>query len=126
MADEIRLVSGLRVTKGSLSLEKRQTTQLIDLAGTDYSAGTQSIPTTGTGTAVALTAAVGTPGVARFTNTDTTNYVELGRQVAGAFYAFVKLKAGESFDFRLGCSNSQIYAVANTSAVTLEHLVIED
>jgi hypothetical protein len=125
MADEITLVSSLRVAKSSLSIEKRQATQRVDMAGTDYSAGTQSIPTTAGGTAVTVAAAVGTPGISRFTNTDATNYVELGRQVAGSFYVFVKLLPGEWFDFRLGCTTAQLFALANTSAVTLEHIIVE-
>jgi len=65
---------------------------------------------------------VSTPGLAAFANLDSTNYVEIGIQVAGTFYPFLKLLAGQQAGpMFLGAS--AIYARANTANVQLFYLV---
>lgn len=127
MPATITLTSAMRVvgTTG-LSIEKRQKKQTITVAGDDHSSNTQVIPTTAGGTLVVIAAAVGTPGVARFHNLDATNYVDLGRQVAGTFYEVIRLLAGEFYDFRLACANNALYALANGGSVRLDHEIIEN
>lgn len=125
MADEISMTMSLTARKGGIDLFRSVSGQLADMAGDAWSGGVQSIPTTAGGTQVDLSAAVGTPGVAWFVNLDDTNYVALGRQVGGTFYPFAKLLPGEKFAIRLGLNNDQLYALANTAAVLLEHVILE-
>jgi hypothetical protein len=122
MAKEIQVIAHLVVKKGSLSVEKPATSLQIDMAGSNYSAGVQSI-----GFAaheqVDVNASVATPGVAKFTNLDAANFVRLGRDVAGAFVAFAKLMPGEFWLGRLDAGD--VYAQADTAAVSLEHMILE-
>ncbi len=62
---------------------------------------------------------VSTLGVALFRNLDATNYVEVGIDVAAAFYPFVKLLPGEAWPMRMGTLAP--YAKANTAAVRLQY-----
>lgn len=55
---------------------------------------TQTIGTAAAGTLIDLSELV-TPGRYRYKNVDTTNYVEVGVQVAGTFYPLDKLLPGE-------------------------------
>jgi hypothetical protein len=65
-----------------------------------------------------------TPGFAVFQNLDSTNYVEVGIDVTGTFYPFLKLKAGEQGIVRLGISAP--YAKANSAAVSLFYVIYAD
>jgi len=74
-----------------------------------------TVPTTAAGTAYTFTG-LATPGWALLQNLDSTNYVEFGVQVAGTFYPFVRLNAGEQCLLRLSQGLS-LYGRANTSGV---------
>ena len=126
MSNEITVGLSLKAKKSNLNLSKSVNLQKADMNGTDFSSITQSIPTTSTGTAVTIAAGVTTPGWCWFRNLDDTNYVSIGRQVGGTFYALCKLLAGEACLLRLGCASNEVYAVANTSAVILETTVVEE
>jgi hypothetical protein len=64
-----------------------------------------------------------TPSFMLAINRDATNYVELFAQI-GDTVPFAKLKAGEPCLVRLGCSAP--VAKANTAAINLEYLIIEN
>jgi len=84
----------------------------------------QNIGTAVSGAALELGSVV-TPGVAVFVNLDATNYVEIGENVSGTFYPFVKLLLGESWGpMRLGMAAP--YARANTSVVDLFYIIYND
>ena len=124
MANEITLRWNLTATKGSLSRTKRPASQSITLSaaspavsGGVISVGFASHEAIPLGDLAAV-------GVAWFANVDATNYVELGVDVGGTFYPFVKLKAGESYPLRLG--SSAPYAKANTAAVKLEYEILDN
>lgn len=126
MAGEIQVIAEVSIKKGSLDWRSpgSNSRQSLTLTGTGVGTGGRaSIPTTAGGTALATTG-ITTPGIAYFRNLDTTNYIELGRQVGGTFYPFVKLKAGEFYIFRLGTTAP--YAMANSGAVVLEYQMFED
>jgi hypothetical protein len=129
MAQEITLPSiVMRVVKPAAALNESILipAQQVNMAGDAISARTQSIGTTAAGENVVLDAPVGTPGWGIFKNQGPTNYVEVGVQVSGAFYVFVKLLAGEtSLPIRLGMAANAIYARANTAAVLLSHKIVE-
>lgn len=124
MAGELYTTTRLRFRKGDISVDKTSAVT-GDVAGNAYSAGVQEIPTTSGGTAISIGSAVGTKGMAFFRNLDDENYVELGVQDGSMnFIAFAKLKAGQAALVPL--ASSTIYALANTAAVLLDVVVIED
>jgi hypothetical protein len=65
-----------------------------------------------------------TVGLAWFRNMDSTNYVEIGYDDSG-FKKLIKLKAGEQFG-PVRLAQSAPYAQADTAAVDLEYMLIED
>ena len=120
MANEITITTGLVATSGSFLVQHSTLTKQATLTTATRSLNTQSIPTTAAGTALVIAAGVAAAGGwAWFRNLDTTNYVAIGVQVAGAFYPLARLNAGEACVFRLGVITP--YALANTAAVILEH-----
>ncbi len=121
MANEIQVTTRLKVTKSYLALDKYASTSPT-MTGTHYSTAAQTIGTTYE--ALGINADVATAGWAFFRNLDTTNYVEVGVEVAAAFYPLIKLKAGEAAIVRL--ATSSVFAKANTAAVNLEWMVVED
>ncbi len=121
MADEIRVNTSLAVTKGELKYNPGNRNQSIDLAGTRDSGGTQDIGTTHE--ALTIGSDMSSVGVSEFTNLDATNYVEIGVEVAAAFYPLVKLLPGETWVFRLGTTTP--FAKANTAAVKLRKQIFE-
>lgn len=66
-----------------------------------------------------------TLGVCFFWNRDATNYVELGVDVGATFYPFVRLNAGEYWPFRMAQGITP-YAKADTAAVVLQRLIMDD
>jgi hypothetical protein len=124
MADEITAAVSLAVVKSSLTANFPLVRDTFSMSGDSVSRNVQSIPTTAAGTALVIAAGVSTVGWAYFRNTDATNYVEIGVQVAGTFYPVIKLKATEFGCCRLAVST--LYARANTAAVNLDMSIVED
>lgn len=123
MAGEITLTAKIAVLKGSLVQRFDPGTLTLDMSGTTGDGAIQSIPTTAAGTALDVSALT-TAGWSYFCNTDSTYYIEVGVQVAGTFYPFMKLKAGEACVLRLGTNAP--YARANTSAAPLQYFIFND
>ena len=119
MADEIAVTIALSVAKGNLALAIASERFLPDMSGTRYIDNVQNIGTTAEALGVGD---VGTAGWAYFKNLDLTNYVEIGRDISG-FQAFIKLLPGEACVVRLGTSAP--YAKANTAAIDLKYVIIE-
>ncbi len=122
MADEITYTLGLQCVNQDLLVDVNDKTRYADQTGRARASGSPSIPTTSAGTALSFTS-ISTPGFAHFVNLDTANYVEIGVQVAGTFYPFAKLEAGEAALIPL--ANTTFYARANTAAVRLDYVVLE-
>jgi hypothetical protein len=78
MAEEIVASVSLTATKGNIKYQRAVSNQKSDMAGTNYSAGSWSVPTTAAGTALPVNASVGTPGFTFFRNADSTHFIELG------------------------------------------------
>lgn len=94
----------------------------ITTTGADRQTNIQNIGTTYE--AIVEDASIGTPGMAIFRNLDPTNYVEIGLEVAATFYPFLKLKPGDPpAIFRI---SGTLYARANTAAVDLDIVIIEE
>lgn len=122
MAREITMLQQLTVSKGALSISRKIPTT-IDMTGNRSSEGAFSVAAGSEGVAIPV-GDLSTAGVYSLLNTDATNYIEIGIQVAGTFYPFGKLKPGESMQGRLGTNAP--YARAHTAACVLEFHIVED
>jgi hypothetical protein len=121
MANEITMASGLTVQKGSLNFQIPLNSVQVDLTGSRVIRNVQAV---GTSYEAIVVGDLASAGVAYFRNLDTTNYVEIGVEVSAAFYALVRLNAGETAGpFRL--STLTIFARANTAAVNLDTMICE-
>ena len=124
MANEISISTRLYAKKSFLNVDHNVGTVTADLGGSTSAAGIVSIPTTAGGTALSLDGiTTATMGYAFFRNIDATNYIEIGVQVGGTFYALVKLKAGEVALLRMNQTNPP-YALANTATVVLQFTIL--
>lgn len=121
MADEITLTVGLGVRKDNLLYTVPNSTTRHDLAGSLYAAGVQSIGTTHE--PLDLLSGLATPGFGYFHNLDDENFVEIGIEVADAFYSLLKLDAGQVAILPL--STLAVYAQADTDPVQLQYTVFE-
>lgn len=122
MANELKTSVSISAAKGNLSLSRSKSNS-IDMAGTaQYAGGAVSVATTSAGVALGL-GSVSTPGVSFFQNIDATHYIEVGVQVGGTFYPFLKLMPGEAWMGRL--ATAAPYARANTSAAVLDYAIFE-
>jgi hypothetical protein len=126
MAQEITANLTLKVTKSGVIYMNEYVANSLTLNASSPNVGQYSatIPTTAAGTALNL-GSVAANGVFWFQNCDATNYVEVGVQVSGTFYPFIKLKAGEAWAGRLG-TGVVPYARSNTASVILKHPIIDD
>jgi len=122
MANEITTKLTMGVEKSNLKINKESGRIQVDMTGTAYSGGVQNIGTSHE--QLVVDSGVGTAGVAWFRNLDATNFVEIGTDVSASFEAFAKLKPGEAGMIRL--ATTAIYAQADTTAVDLEYIIIED
>lgn len=124
MANEISVSWQLSAIKGNLSETRAKNFRAtLSAASPNMGAGAQSI-----GFAAHEAVAVGdvsTLGWAFFQNLDTTNYVELGVDVAATFYPLARLNAGESCVLRLA-QGITLYAKANTAAVRLNYAILDN
>ena len=124
MSDELEISVHLAFSKGGRSVDSDGFSaigQLIDVSGTDYTHKNQSI---GAATAEALVIGeITTCGWFIVKNLDATNYVEISRATFTSGQGTVKVLAGETHAFRLGSSTP--YALANSSSVEIEYIIIE-
>jgi hypothetical protein len=122
MANELTVVASLQATKGNLEVG-RQATVRATMTGNKLAAQGQTIGTTAE--SLALNPDIATAGYAWLRNLDTTNYVEVGKNVSGTFHGLIKLKPGEVGMFRWADTTS-VVARANIAPIVLEHWTLED
>ena len=116
MANELRIEAHLEYSKSGVK-ESKHDSAYVDISGDSINKTIQEIATSNT--QITAVATVGTWGYVYLKNLDPTNYVEVGLTSSYS----IKLKAGEFALFRAAAS---LYARANTSAVNLEIIIIED
>lgn len=119
MANEISLSAKLSVSKNSLEESLAFTGIQVTFTGTNWIHNVQSIATTET---ALQKGSVGTPGICIIKNLDSTNFVSIRHTTGGS--NCVKIKAGEAALVRF--SNSAPYLIADTAAVRVEYLLLED
>ena len=120
MANELSTSFTLNFVNGTRKAF-RKFTDSVDVTGTDYVQMTQNIGTSEE--TLSLPADIGTPGYMLFINQDATNFVEIG-PATGVY--FIKLKAGEAAMMRATVAANSFYCKADTAAVDLEVICLED
>ena len=121
MSGTITLTEGVSYTNGSLSFTNPVATQTITQTTQGVFTDTQTIATSAT---AVTTGSNATLGLMILQNLDATNYVDFGSYVTATFYPLVRLKAGESFVFRVK-PGLTLYAQANTASVNLQKTIFE-
>lgn len=126
MANEIQYTWSLTVSKKSsnipLVLNYGVSGKTATMTGTHVHDTVQDIGTTHE--AMVIPADVGTKGWGYLVNLDTTNYVEVGVDVAATFYPVVRVDADSEQPIRWA-EGATLYARANTATVKLRFVVIE-
>jgi hypothetical protein len=118
MADEIQMTARLYAAKNGAYLPSVTYTKSATMVGTDMGSQTQSIGTSSSET-LDVPVDVSTPYKLLISNLDNTNYVELS--FASGFLAgagTMRLPAGETM--LIPYINTNLYLIANTSAVTIQ------
>ncbi|MBT8200072.1 MAG: hypothetical protein KJO36_06110 [Acidimicrobiia bacterium] len=98
------------------SLKVNQTTKFLD--GQSQSIGT-------THETITVSGDMTTEGWCLIKNLDTTNYVEIGRDVGASFYPVMRLRATEFALFRWS-PGVTLYAKADTAACVISKVLLDD
>ncbi|QNN24328.1 hypothetical protein HED60_19310 [Planctomycetales bacterium ZRK34] len=123
MANEITITQlKFSVAKGDIALDKTISNQQIDMSGDAFVWQVQNVGTSHE--ALSVPSEIATAGYAFFRNLDDTNFVEIGIDDTATFESVIKLKPSEFALLRL--STTAPYAKADTAAVNLEYLIVED
>jgi|SRR2546428_930067 len=117
MANEITLSGSLSYSKNKAKASLSGT-QTADVTGDHYMQGVQDV---GTVEESISKGDIGTIGFCAFRNADSTNFVQVG--AASGSYS-LKLKPGE-FAGPIRWNGTAVYAKADTAAVELEYLLVE-
>lgn len=121
MANEIAVNCKLAVSNGNLSDSLTVNYKRDQAAALSHN----PVISVGTSEEVIATGDIGTLGFVMFQNLDSTNYVDIGPESAGAMVALIRLEAGDVALMRLK-PGITIRAQANTAAVKLNMLLLED
>lgn len=124
MANEINFNGSIQIRKGNYVDSFAPGSIAIDLADETGDGGVQEVcflATCAQGEALGVTD-VTAGGVFWFRNLDDTNFIEIGTQVSGTFYPFLRLLAGEYAIGRLGTAAP--YARANSGLVNLQYRIL--
>ncbi|MEN6537788.1 MAG: hypothetical protein ABFD89_29320 [Bryobacteraceae bacterium] len=120
MADEVTVTGLLAFEKSpSAKISVGLSAGKFSVTGTKYVHGVQNV---GTAAEAIGLGDLGTPGWFYLKNLDTANYVEILSATGGA--VLLKIKAGEIAVGRFGAAAPA--AQANTAAVNIEYLIVED
>lgn len=119
MANELTVSCSLRFSKSGREVSKSYSGIQVTVSGDKWVFGVQEI---GTSEEAIDVGDIGTAGFMICKNLDATNFVEI--RPGSATADLVKMKAGEPAMFRLALNGP--YAIADTAAVDLEFLILED
>ena len=124
MANEIRVNADLQCENGNF--QPRMRVQNLYITQTTLG-GTTGVQAIGTAAHEAIDLGdVGTVGLVMFRNLDATNFVQIGIDDGGAFVPIHELLPGESAGpFRLA-SGVALYAQADTAAVKIDRVILEE
>lgn len=122
MANELTLNTSLALNKGGATPSVAGTRNAqYTVAGFRYVRGLQSVGTSEEALGIGELASL---GYAWFKNLDGTNFVTIKTGTGGV--NMVKIKAGETAVFRFGSGVTAPFAIADTAAVKLDYMIVED
>lgn len=121
MANEISVTSTFSITNNNLSYSSSESFNADQSILGGPSNGTQQI---GTSHETIGVTDITSLGWAVFKNLDNTNWIEVGVDVAAAFYPFLRLLPGETVVVRLSPAIT-LYAKANSTPSDLQSSVFE-
>lgn len=118
MANEATVTTSLQFKKGSVDLTLNDAASTFDVSGTKYVRGVQNV---GTSEEALDMGDITSPGWCYMRNLDSSNFVQI--RAATGDTAFMRLNAGEHACFRLVATAP--FAIADTSALDLEYMIVE-
>lgn len=118
---EITVGASLGFAKSALANQMTQLSKTFDMTGTPYERRSMSVPTAATALPLGD---VTTPGWCFIINLDPTNYVEV--LISTGLTALIKLKPGEFAVFRFAAAAVAPAVKANTAAVLIDYLLLQD
>lgn len=122
MANEIQVSSTLSYAKTPVPLQSLVVSNVnANVAGTNYTKISQTIPTSAGGTALSL-GGVSTPGWCMLVNRDSANYVDVLTAVSGT--PFARMLPNEPFLLRFNPGITAPALQANTASVLVEGMVV--
>lgn len=119
MANELQLSAALKFVKGPRKVNKTYGGVMIDITGSDYFVGTQTV---GTSAELVNVGDVSSIGYILVKNLDTTNYVSIRNGASGADVIDIPAGGVALFQFATG---GVLYAIADTAACIVEFTIIE-
>lgn len=120
MADEATVTTKLSFVKGSVSTALSDSSGTFDVTGTRYIRNVQDV---GFSAAEALDMGdITDPGWCYMKNLDSSNFISV--YAATGETAFMKIKAGEHFVFRMLATAP--FVQADTAACDLEYMIVQD
>ena len=120
MANEITLTSSLGVTSGTLNVSQSSSKQIDQ---TNKAALVKKVSCTTSDTALSFTGLTAVKAI-QIENTDATNYVTIGPDVAGAIAPFARLYPGQNMAVPLTPSIT-VRAQANTATVIIALMAVD-
>lgn len=127
MANEITVAASLAYANSAIGISgvtlAITAPGLFTISGSKFVQNVMSVPTTAGGTAIPL-GSVGTLGWAMFKNLDNAHFVEIYNAVAGT--KLVRINPGEIALFRFAQSVTAPAAIADTGAVNMEYLILDN
>lgn len=129
MANELSIVTYLQYTNAAFNISQinfpaTAANVAANVAGKNFSFGSQLVPTTAGGTAIPK-GAIGTLGWGIFKNIDATNFIKLLTAASGTLFGRLNISEPASC-FRFDQSVSAPAAIADTASALLQYLMIEN
>ena len=126
MPNEITYSLNVLLKNGSLQDQFASGSKTASQASAKLIRNVQTIGTAAGGEALDL-GDIAVPGFMIFQNLDAANYVDIGINTGGNFYAALRVKVGEIMMARYSAGAASLpYALANTASVELFYICYED
>lgn len=122
MANEISINVTMSVRNGSLVRQCAPGTIQVTQSNKRAVDGTQTVGTTAENV---YTGDLTAPGYLHATNLDSTNYVEIGRDVSGTFYPLIRVMPGKTAGPLEVATGVTLQARANTAACDVQFVIYD-
>ena len=125
MANELTVSASINYSKNNHQLTFSPTSQQVDVAGEQHSAGVQALTTSHEALALGEVGA-GSQGWAWFRNIGTSadSHIKVGIDDSGSFVEVFNLKGGEFAIMRLG--GTALYAESSTGTLHIQYSILEE